>query len=1404
MKYFPNPVKILFLCLATCLAGTAISNAKFDSIPTLVSQVDQIGDSASHDLDRDGDQDLVYLSVKTDNGPSNPRTCELGWLENPGDGTAWTRKEIKILEGTPEAIEVVDLDGDGRNDLVTSTFAPWVVTWHRGLEDLKFGPPTVIVRDVFDIREIDAADLNGDGRMDLVIAAYDGPRWLRQLEDGKFALERRYASFLSSSVQFQRVALDDFDNDGDIDIVTTSSENDRVIFSRNNGRGTFSPQVTLSEARRVRALDTGDLDGDGLIDIVSAALEGDNVRIFWSKNLGAGVFEPERVLSRQIPCVALAVADFDHDGDLDIAGAGNDQIFWFENRGLGVFSPQKRIGDAVERIFGLTPTDVDGDGDADLLSVQQYFNGVIAVYRNNFPIPVVEAPEIENFAASDTSVASSTTLSWSTKFATDITITPDLGTVSASGSQEVQVDGTRTFTLTASNSVGSASAELTIVVNEAPIIRSFGAADETVARGTFADFSWQIDGADEVTINPQPDTVTGSTARTTVTETTTFTLTASNEFGTSEREITITAGELPTLSDLKATPAGVSVNETSLLTWNAEGAETTTVSGVGAITVGEAIAVQPISSRNYTVTVTNDFGSVSAMVEVTVSGDLYGAPPRELASQIDNPSQIKLADLDNDGAEDILVVSLERGGTPIGLNWLPKISPGMFGPLTPIFGIEGTVFDIFASDLDLDGDLDPGTIGGPSPIWAPNVLNDGDDSTSFLPPRPIPLGDNATGAGRGGFFIGHINDDGYPDYVGVFNWSLYLFYGTANGGYGAGQLINNFGGSVNYVPFVAGDLDGDGDVDLVAGKNLEDELFWFENEGGRFTQKKPIAPGAERITNIFMIDTDGDGDLDLVVRGDFGSFGVRGVHLYENNGGGDLSTIPKHSIRSNVTSIKGIEFSDIDLDQDLDIIFLGAEIEFHENDGSNEFTISKVIDLDQARINAKGMAVGDIDGDSDPDVLVTGDRAIVVYENTFSPSIAPHAVDSAPSLSLTEDFGQVRYSLAPLFSDADTELGELRFSIQSDSSEDLFTKAEIGEDGVLILQSGKDRFGSARIVIQATDPEGLIAASALSVEVLEEVDLTLAAVAESAVSAAPGSNSFTLTVGNAGPSEATDLVIQISQVTAADLVRETAIPSAGSFAEGQWLIPALAEGETATLTLSYQIPATSDGGIEVATMKAELTSVAQPSMNPDDDFAIASFSVITAGKILVTEIEAEPTLSRLTGLFSRQIRITNNNLLKISGFGYTLGELSDGTTIYNAKSDDGGMIRSDRDLAPGESMTLTLEYFDPTRSLQKVPLPVIEKVFASDQIAPVPAASGTEVEKIIPLADGDVLLEFPTVSGTRYLIEYSQDMLTWKPAAVAIKASGSRTQWIDNGPPKTDNHPSSVTSRIYRVVTPAE
>ena len=176
-------------------------------------------------------------------------------------------------------------------------------------------------------------------------------------------------------------------------------------------------------------------------------------------------------------------------------------------------------------------------------------------------------PTIDSFSADMTLITAgaSSTLSWQVSGATNLDLIPDTGTsyldLDASGTLSVFPESTTAYTLTATNTTGSDSAQVTITVkpplwnppegwNEItypippPVINSFAVDPSTITEGGSTTLSWEVSGIATVTITPGIGPVDPSgTQIISPDETTTYTLTAGNVNGSVNEQVTVILGQ---------------------------------------------------------------------------------------------------------------------------------------------------------------------------------------------------------------------------------------------------------------------------------------------------------------------------------------------------------------------------------------------------------------------------------------------------------------------------------------------------------------------------------------------------------------------------------------------------------------------------------------------------------------------------------------------------------------------------------------------------------------------------------------------------------------------------------------------------------------------------------------------
>jgi len=182
-----------------------------------------------------------------------------------------------------------------------------------------------------------------------------------------------------------------------------------------------------------------------------------------------------------------------------------------------------------------------------------------------------------------------------------------------------------------------------------------------------------------------------------------------------------------------------------------------------------------------------------------------------------------------------------------------------------------------------------------------------------------------------------------------------------------------------------GDLDGDGDDDVLAGAS--DTIFWVENQGGgSFGAPLLITDTALGVSDIVAADFDGDGDLDVAAS----SRDDDTVAWHENQGG----TWQEHILTTSADFARGIHTVDFDDDGDADILFaaeLSSTVGWFANDGYGVFGPMRTITTSDVAPHT--VATLDLDGDGDLDVVVggyTGALGLEWYENQGNETFGPH------------------------------------------------------------------------------------------------------------------------------------------------------------------------------------------------------------------------------------------------------------------------------------------------------------------------------------------------------------------------------------------------------------------------------
>ncbi len=359
--------------------------------------------------------------------------------------------------------------------------------------------------------------------------------------------------------------------------------------------------------------------------------------------------------------------------------------------------------------------------------------------------------------------------------------------------------------------------------------------------------------------------------------------------------------------------------------------------------------------------------SESSTLYRNVAG-ILGADP-VWSSQVDKTSNVAFGDVDGDGDLDLVCAESEDftgNKTTLYLN-----ENGVLAD-TPVWSSRlDQTHDVALGDVDGDGDLDL-VCGNDSlsTLYRNDGGRFGDDPVWFSQPHETY-----------GVVLGDVNGDGDLDLVcgnAVQGTTLYL---NAEGVFGAAPVwVSQVHGTYSVD---LGDVDGDGDLDLVVGNGFNlvvqgrTKTLLYRNDNGRFGDVPVWSSASEAFTTAVVLgDVDGDGDLDLVL----GNREAR-TELYLNDGG-DFGSAPAWYSQDHET--QDVVLADVNGDGGLDLV-CGNRLQsatLYLNTGTSFGATPDWSSPVPSTLVTLAAALCDIEGDSDLDLVLGLSRGLMLHHNT--------------------------------------------------------------------------------------------------------------------------------------------------------------------------------------------------------------------------------------------------------------------------------------------------------------------------------------------------------------------------------------------------------------------------------------
>lgn len=317
-----------------------------------------------------------------------------------GDDTSWL-----FPLWVPTEVRIVDLDGDGRADIVTAAQLSTSMSAREGRVVVRrqtapgvYAAPQTYVVGIYAWKLV-VADIDGDGAPDLVVAdtgppqAGEGAVWLlRQnpTDRGSFLPAQRLAT---TATDPQSLAVGDVNGDGAPDIVLevsqASAPGATVLLQNPAQRGSFLALEAIALPGRASAVTVGDVNGDGRDDLLFRVVlsydQGDNqsaLAVVYQQ--AGGTLAPPVMLAPQsgLNSQFLSITDLNGDGRPDLVAlltpccaSAEPRITALLQQPGGAFTQVDTSLAGVRGVDGAAVADLNGNGRPDMAIVGFYPEG---------------------------------------------------------------------------------------------------------------------------------------------------------------------------------------------------------------------------------------------------------------------------------------------------------------------------------------------------------------------------------------------------------------------------------------------------------------------------------------------------------------------------------------------------------------------------------------------------------------------------------------------------------------------------------------------------------------------------------------------------------------------------------------------------------------------------------------------------------------------------------------------------------------------------------------------------------------------------------------------------------------------------------------------------------------------
>lgn len=299
----------------------------------------------------------------------------------------------------------------------------------------------------------------------------------------------------------------------------------------------------------------------------------------------------------------------------------------------------------------------------------------------------------------------------------------------------------------------------------------------------------------------------------------------------------------------------------------------------------------------------------------------------------------------------------------------PAVSSCAVFPSANNYGV-GSPVKVAAADLNGDGRSDLVIVNEAMASYVTILLG---TASGFAPPVNYPVGVEPTGV-----VIGDFDGDGKLDLAVTNAFGadvIFVLFGRGDGTFTPGIAAYTNALETHNGPFVAGDFNGDGRLDLaILDQSSSGSVeILLGNGNGTFSRGNTYVPGSTP-TGIAARDFNGDGKLDLAIA----NSGSDNVSIFLGNGDGTFAAAVNYA--TGMLPVK-LTVADFDGDGKLDLAVLNANsANVSILRGNGDGTFAAAVNYPTFTVESD-IAATDLNGDGKPDVVLGGGANVAVLLN---------------------------------------------------------------------------------------------------------------------------------------------------------------------------------------------------------------------------------------------------------------------------------------------------------------------------------------------------------------------------------------------------------------------------------------